>query len=495
MDLSLTIQSLREGLWPTILDLSDQCQNRFSRQPLTILSVSLVNGRFRALSIINDHVHKNWQKPGILLRSNGLYHAISEAIDQTEFPGTHIAILVEDTRCLTLTLQLPSMPDTDLIHVLDRKAQQAKTWEGPAAWRYHIGMQAKGMDSIHLEVWPQDFIDEIVQVCKDLDLQLQQLAPLSALSESQLSTLSIESGEATILISILEGKVTFIAGREDGTPILTRHLAPAQDWVPLGERVGTEVHRTIMFITQQLNVNIPHIWFVGDGEQLTLEEVQPHVSTPILPCQVNPDWKYWLWIGATLPKNLSNNFTPLEVKRAPLEKILTTTLATIVVGFVIVAVGVTGILEGYFSKNKDRLQIATAHVTALREGQQQWMSRLVTVHTKNQWVKAVAKAPMPSLEGPLLSYLGNVMPPQMILHKAVVKRTDGSWDLELTGRTSGNLSSTLELVNQLASQLARGPYHVTVNEGWREQLLSQTSSPSSKHDQHTYQWTLEGHLS
>ena len=496
MNTSLSFQSLKEGFWPTILNLSDQCRSRFSRKGLTVLSISLVNGRFSAMSIINDSIHKSWVKPGIVLRSKGLYQAISDAIEQTEFPGNQISILLEDSRSMTLTLQLPIMPETDLLPILERKVEQAKTWEEPPIWRYHHGMQARGKESIHLEIWPKSLIDEIVQVCKDLDLQLQLLVPLSALSESQLSTLSIEPGEATILISILEGKVTFIAAGEKGTPILTRHLAPVQDWVPLGERIGTEVNRTIMFITQQLSINVPHIWFLSEDEQLTLEEVQPHISTPIFPCPIKPDWKYWLWVGAHLSLNLRNNFTPLEVRRAPLQKIFTKTLAAMVAGFVVFGVGTTAILDGYLAQNHSRLQLATTQAQALREDQRHWRSQLVTLNTEREWAQAVSESTVPPLEGPLLSYLGNIIPPQIILHKAVITRTDDQWDLELAGRTSTNLSVTLSLVDQLVGQLTDGPYHVRVEEGWQDQLLSQTSSQSPEKDiPPTYQWTLKGNLS
>ncbi len=496
MNISLSIQSLKEGFWPAILKLSDQCRSRFSRKPLTVLSISLVNGRFSAMSIINDSMHKSWVKPGIILRSNGLYQAISDAIEQTEFPGHHISILLEDSRCMTLSIQLPIMPSTDLLPILERKVQQAKTWEEPPIWRYHLSMQARGKESIHIEIWPKSLVDEIVQACKDLDLQLQLLVPLSALSESQLDTLSIEKGEATILISVLEGKVTFIAAGDDGVPLMTRHLAPAQDWVPLGERIGTEVNRTIMFITQQLSVNIPHIWFISEDEQLTLAEVQPHVSTPIFSCPVKPDWKYWLWVGANLPINLRNDFTPLEVRRAPLQKMLTKTLAAMVVGFVIFGVGATAILEGYLSQNQSSLQLATTQAQALQEDQRHWMNQLVSLNTEREWAQVISESTVPSLEGPLLSYLGTIIPPQIILHKAVIKRTNHQWDLELAGRTSTNLSSTLSLIDQLVGQLAQGPYHVRVEEGWQDQLLSQTSSQTSRKDiPPSYQWTLKGNLS
>jgi hypothetical protein len=495
MDLPFTHFSLNENFWQTVMDVSDRFRRSFSGKGVTVLSVSLINGRFRAMSIVNDTIDQSWERPGVIVNLALLQSAISDAIHHTQFPGTRISILVEDRRCLSLTLQLPAMPLTDLVPILERKAQQVKSCEEPAAWRYYLGIQGKGKQSVHLEIFPQSFIDEITQICEHLDLELQQLAPLSALSESQLSTLSIEPGEATILISMLEGKVTFIAGGEDGRLLLTRHLAPVQDWVPLGERVGTEVNRTIMFITQQANVHIPRIWFLGEEERLTLEEVQPHVSTPIFPCPIKPDWKYWLWIGATLPNNLSNNFTPLEVLRAPFKKLLTKTLAAAIIGFLIVSVGATGILEGYFAKNQERFQTAAAQALALRENQQQWVSRLVTIQTQQQWVQAITEKKFPSLEGPLLSYLGNVIPPQMILYKTVIKRTNDMWNLELAGRTSTNLPSTLLLIDKLARELAQGPYHVRVQEGWRDQLLNQTNSQAlSEHSQPNYQWTLKGNL-
>lgn len=480
----------------TIMGLSDQFHKTFSRKRLTVLSVSLVNGRFRAMSIINESIHRSWERPGVILRSEALHQAISDAIHHTQFPGTHISILVEDQQFMTLTLQLPAMPLTDLLPILERKAQQAKTWEEPAAWRYHLGIQVRGTQSIQLEIWPQRFIDEVTQICEELGLQLQQLVPLSALLESQLSTLPVEPGEATILISMLEGKVMFVAGGEDGTSFLIRHLAPAQDWVPLGERVGTEVNRTIMFINQQINLPIPQIWFLGKEEQLTLAEVQPHVSTPILPCPVNPDWKYWLWVGANLPINLSNNFTPPEVRRAPMRKILMKTAAATIAGFLVLGVGSTGIIEGYFAKNQDHFQATTAQAMALQQGQQQWISRLVTIRTKRQWMQSITHSSISSLEGPFLGYLGTVLPSSTILNKVSVKRTNANWDVEITGSTATNLPESLLLLEQLAKQLADGPYHMTVHHDWRDQLLTQTATGSTqKTTGPRYGFTLKGHIS
>jgi hypothetical protein len=166
MTLPLTHFSLKENFWPTILDFSDRLRRSISRKGVTVLSVSLINGRFRALSIVNDTIDQSWERPGVVVNLALLQSAISDAIHYTQFPGTRISILVEDRRCLSLTLQLPAMDPTDLVPILERKVQQARSSEGPAAWRYSLGIQGKGQQSVHLEIVPQSFIDEIAQICE-----------------------------------------------------------------------------------------------------------------------------------------------------------------------------------------------------------------------------------------------------------------------------------------------------------------------------------------
>ncbi|MDH4192654.1 MAG: hypothetical protein OEY80_01450 [Nitrospirota bacterium] len=479
--------------------MSQKIQNTLLSNKQPILSVSLLNGRFKALSIINNSIHLGWEKPGMVVSPHMLRQALQEAIHHTEFSGTQIAMMFEDPRFISRTLQLPPMFLTDLLPILDRKVQQEKTCEGPAAWRYRMGLESRGKLNIHLEIWPQHFIDEIVQICQDFGLSLRQLAPLSALAENQLSTLPVKPGEGSLLVTMLEGKIMFIAGRDDGTLLWARHLFPVQDWVPLGERVATEANRTIMFITQQAKVTIPHIWFLGEEERLTVGEIQPHVTTPLLPFPINPDWKYWLWVGATLPVNHPSNFTPKQVLQAPLRNTLTKTLAAMIAVFIMLGVGTTSVIEGYLTKHHTAVQTITARVTALQQDQEQWKSRLMSLQTKRQWAQAVRETTVPELEGPFLSYLGTIIPPQIILQKAYLERTQDGWIMELDGSTSTNLSTTLLVVHQFAQQLAEGPYHVTLDEDWRDQLLTQTttttSSFTSATDRPLHRFTMKGTMS
>ena len=459
----------------------------------TVLSVSLLNRRFKAVSITNNAIHLGWEKPDLVESLDMLSHALQEAIHHTQFSGSHIVMLVEDPRFVTRTLQLPPMLSTDLLPILERKVQQEKTCEGPAAWRYRLGLKSRGKLSVHLDIWPQRFIDEIVRICQDLDLDLRQLAPLSSLSESQLRTLPVKTGEGSLLVTMLEGKIMFIAGRDDGTLLWTRHLCPAQDWNRLGERVGTEINRTIMFITQQTKLTIPHIWLLGEEESLAAAEIQPHVSTPILPFPIKPDWKYWLWTGTTIPVTHACNFTPTQVLQAPLRKTLTTFVAAMIAVFIILGVSTTSVIEGYLFKNQTIVETMNAQIRVLQEDQDRWESRLMSLQTKRQWAQSVRETRPPGLEGPFLSYLGTVLPAQVILQKAFVERTQDGWNLELDGSTSTNLSTTLQVVDQFAKQLADGPFHVMFHKDWRDQLLTQTTTASTVPQ--LYRFTMKGTMS
>jgi hypothetical protein len=229
---------------------------------------------------------------------------------------------------------------------------------------------------------------------------------------------------------------------------------------------------------------------------LTAGEIQPHVSTPILPFPLKPDWKYWLWVGATIPVNHAGNFTPTQVLQAPFRKMLTNTLAAMIAVFIILGVGASSVIEGYLTKNRTVVQAMTNQVTVLRQDQEQWKSRLMSLQTKRQWAQAVTEPTSPGLEGPFLSYLGTVIPTQIILEKAFVERTQDGWNLELDGRTSANLSTTWSVVDQFVQQLAEGPYHVTLREDWRDQLLTQTTTSSTSiTERPLYRFTMKGTMS
>ena len=108
MALPFTKISPKQGFWPTIMNLSDRFQNMFLPKQLTVLSVSLVNGRLKAMSILNDSVHQTWEMPGFIRNFEPLHQAISDAIHHTQFLGTHISILVEDQRFISLSVSTPN---------------------------------------------------------------------------------------------------------------------------------------------------------------------------------------------------------------------------------------------------------------------------------------------------------------------------------------------------------------------------------------------------
>ncbi len=248
-----------------------------------------------------------------------------------------------------------------------------------------------------------------------------------------------------------------------------------------------------MFITQQTDLKFPCIWFWDDEERLTAGEIQQHVNTPLVPFPIKPDWNYWLWVGAMLPVNLPSNFTPTQILQAPLRNTLTKTFVAMLAAFILFGVGTTSVMEGYLTRHRTAMQTMTEQVTALQQDQAQWESRLMSLDTKRQWAQSVSETTTPEIEGPFFSYLGSIIPTQVILRKAFVERTQDGWNVELDGSTTTHLAATLFVVDQFVQQLANGPYHVTLHEDWRDQLLTQTAT--STNERPLYRFTLKGTMS
>ena len=479
--------------------LAEKCSDLVSQlawgKTLTILSISLFNTHFKALSIVNNQIQHGWEHPQPVRTPNELRQAMETAIHETQFPGKDLSILVDDDRFIQRTLHLPPMPLPDLLSILGRKAQQEKTWEGPAAWRYRLGIEARGKRHVHVEIWPQDFIDELVMISQDVGLRLRQLAPISILSESQLSTLPVEPGEATLLITLLDGKITLVVGREDGPPLLTRHLLDWKEGLSLGERIATEANRTLMYVNQQTHMDIQQIWLLAEEHHLSLDEIQAHISTPILPSPVAPDWKYWLWVGATLPINHPSNFTPAKVIQAPLRSSLTRSAAALVALLLIISVGTSTAITAYLAKHLDHVHATAQRVSSLQEEQARWQHQLVTLQNQETWTRTILNPTSPPLEGPFLGYLGQVIPSQIILHKAAITRAGQGWNVELSGVAQGDLSQTLQTLNGLVTTLGESPYHVAFQPDWRDHLLTQTAQmPSQEPGVQTHRFTLTGGL-
>ena len=152
-------------------------------------------------------------------------------------------------------------------------------------------------------------------------------------------------------------------------------------------------------------------------------------------------------------------------------------------------------IEGYFSKNRESIQTVNKQAQSFQQDQQDWKGRLVTLHNKQQWAQTITTR-APSLEGPFLGYLGVVLAPQTILYKVSLKRMDTHWDVELTGNISTNLSESFLLLEQLAQQLADGPYHMIVHKDWRNQLLAQAATSSTQEAaEPRYRFTMKGTIS
>ena len=472
--------------------LSREFHERAFSHTLTTLSVSLREGRFRALAIIKGTIQASWEKPEPTSLLD-LQPALAEAIQQTRFTGKNLTLLVDDPQCLHRTIQVPPMTMDDLVPVLERKVKQEQTWEGAAVWKFRIGIQARGKQTVQLEIWPQRIIDSLVTTCHNLNLQLRHCMPFSTLAESQLRTLPTEPGETTLLITNHGQTISLVAGPNTGPPLVVRQLTRLADGLSIGERVGTEVNRTLMYLNQQLHIGIPRVWLLGENALLSAEQIQPHVASPILPCPIAPDWTFWLCVGANLPIHHFANFTPRDVLQAPIRSVITGVIATMAGIVLCLSVGATAAVTGFLQKHQADVQSIHQTTSLLTQQQEEWKAKLTGIHTQREWAQAVLHSQSMPLEGPLFTYLGTVMPSSLVLHKAGIIRTDQGWVVELAGQSHASLPASLTKLDHLIQRLEQGPYRIQVDPQWRNDLLMQhTSNIGSASDGPRYPFSVKG---
>ena len=458
----------------------------------TILTINLIDGQFRALAVTRDNIQKTWNCSFLVNSIDEFAQALKEAIQACRYRGRQVSVFVEDIHFLHQYLQIPPMKPADLRLHLAGKANQIKTWEGPALWRFRRGWETKGKVGILLDVWPKTFVDELIKTCQDLHLHLVQLAPLSAIFFEQIRSLPIEPEEVVLLVTIMGNKTILVLARGDGAPLFDRYLCPAHAEVNQTERLGREIKRSILFTEQQFKTKVGQVWLMGQPDGLTTDDIQPYIDIPIMPSPIAADASYWLWVGTTLPNRHQENFVPFQAQIAPVQKRLSQMAACVVAGLLFAGVGATSFMEGKLIREQRLVDAITSQKTALAREKQLWHSQLATHGAQQTRAELLTQDRNSSLAGFFLGYLGNITPREMVLEQVTIARRETGWHVEMKGTVPHNLSKTPQLLKKLERHLIEGPYHLSLEKDMQQDWLEQAQHRQDSKGRSSF--FIRGHL-
>ncbi|WP_447969406.1 hypothetical protein [Nitrospira sp. M1] len=441
----------------------------------TILGVSLIHGRLRALSVVKNQVVANWECPDAIETAEQLCAALQEAVKITQYQGQKVSFLIEDERFVHQYLQVPAMKPADLRMYLKGVVEELKPWKGPTSWRFRTTQEARGKIGVLVDIWPKDFVDEVIAVCRSLDLTPMQLTPLSSIFVEQVRSLPLENSDVVLLVTLMADKIVLLVAKGDGTPLFERFLSPTRDGVDPSERIGREITRSILFCAQQFGINVSQVWMVGMSENVSASSVQPFTGMTIMQSPMNPDPSYWIWVSLFLPVQSLSNFTSYEMRLAPLRQMCMKLTAAAVLGFLLMGIGLTSFFQGRLVREQGQAVALASESNELRKEKDVWVKRVqdLTVQA-DKATRIIEQRPSP-LPGLMLGYLGNVLPAELTLKEAKITREANEWTVELTGMAPGDLVGGSQTLTLLEERLKDGPYHVEFIEDWRGAWIQEVS--------------------
>lgn len=461
----------------------------------TLLGVSLIHGRFRALSVVDGRTTSNWECPYPVESRDDLSRALQDAVTHTAFPGKRVSFVVEDSRMIHQYHLVPSMKQEDLDRYLGRMVNQDKTFEGPAVWRYRRALRAKERTGLLLDIWPQSFVNDVIGVSQDLSLTPCHLFPFSTVFVDQIRILAVEPQNILLLVTQASDKTVFVVARGDGTPLFDRFLTSieADDQNP--ERIGREIIRSVLFTKQQLGQQVSQVWIMSNPESLSADHIQSYVDMPILQSPMAPDPSYWIWVGINLPPSHPSNFIPKEIRTAPIRRSLAKVSAAALAGLVCASVSLSGLVEGLIHHDQKLQRQFLVKTQAFAQEKQIWNGRYQELESKRNWLHAVQAFERPPIVGWFLSYLSQVTPPDIVYTKVAVDRDATGWRVELEGHMPKDFRVSASQLEQLEHALTNSPYRVSIVHGWRESWKRELQMGTKGTDsQHYRPFTLVGRI-
>ena len=437
----------------------------------TMLGVSLIHGQLHALAIVKGQATGSWVCPDPLESFEHLGPVLERAVRETRFPGRQVGFLLEDNQCVHQYHLVPPMKTNDLEVYLARMADQEKKCAGPAVWRYRKSNAGRGRTGFLLDVWPKEHVDRLVEACTEQELTPVQMFPLSAVFVDQIRALSAEPDEVVLLVTRAWDKVVLIVATGDGKPLFDRFLMSIDEVGLDHERIGREVSRSMLFATQQLGQRVSQVWVMGEGDQLTAEGLQPHVTVPVFPSPILPDPGYWIWVALTLSPAHPFNFIPKEVRKAPMRRAMKKATAALMVGLACLSVSATGFIEAMVNRGQELTSNMEHSLLDLTRDRDQWYQRhadMADLGMKVQMGRALHRPPVP---GWFAGYVPGILPPSLVLKKLEVRRESDKWLVHITGYGQDSLPKSATQLAAFEQELKDGRFHVVVTKSWRESWI------------------------
>lgn len=399
---------------------------------LTTLSVSWLNQQFKAVAVHRGMIEATWERPGPTEGPEHFDAFIREAVHETGYHGQTVSLVLAHPRLAQQLVDLPPIKGKKLQKVIQRQARQQKMFPGEAAWTSEPCPAGKGSQRVVLHLFPKQLLNLLVLGCKRNGLRLTTVIPTSAVLHQQFVHLGLEKDEVGLLAAETAGSTTLAVGGSDGEVLLARTLPGS--WKDDANRLGVDLNRTALFVSQQYSGPINRgIWLFGSGAEDHVAAIQKQVQLPVEVCPILDEPFYWATEALKLRPERSPNLISRELREQPQRRVFATA-----VGVITALVVISSLVAASYFLAQARLEAANVRAlskdTARLQASKGELERLDReLSRKKQVIHLILGERPPPVPAWFLSYLGEAVPPELVVTNLHIIREEDYYRVQLSG--------------------------------------------------------------
>jgi len=431
---------------------------------VTTLSVSWLNTEFKAAAVHRGRVEATWQRPGVSDGPGNFESYVREAIDQTGYHGHSVSLVLAHPRLVQQLVDAPPVRGSALQKVIQRYAQQQKVFPGEAAWASQTSPYGKGMQQVVLHLFPRQVLGQLNLGCRRCGVHLTSVLPTSAVLHHQMTQLPLEKDEVALLAADTGGSTTLVIGRRDGQILLARTLPGS--WNEDAERLVLDLNRTVLYANQQFGGEpVRAVWLFGRGASDHARAMEEQIHFPVRTSPVPTEPYYWAVEALKLRPEFSPNFISPELQKAPQRRVFAKVVAASTVLVTLACLGASYYFLTEARRHQETVNKLSAQMTRLEAARNQLEILDNEMTRKKQVIRLILGERPPPTPAWLLAYMGEAVPPDLVVTNFHVKREEDHYRVQIAGTLQTNfrqpaVSSMEESLAQLKTRLAGAPFHL-----------------------------------
>lgn len=435
---------------------------------LTTLSVSWLNNQFKAVAVHRGQIEATWERPGNTEGPEHFDAFIREAVHETGYRGQTVNLVLAHPRLAQQLVDLPPIKGKKLQKVIQRQAKQQKMFPGEASWASEPCPPGKVAQRVVLHLFPKQMVGLLVLGCKRNGLRLANVAPTSAVLHQQFAHLGLEKDEVGLLAAETSGSTTLVAGGSDGQVLLARTLPGS--WNEDPNRLSLDLNRTALFISQQYSSPINRgLWLFGPGAEDQVEAIQKHVQLPVDVSPVVDDPFYWATEALKLHPDRSPNLISRELRDQPQRRVLATAMSVLTALVVLCSLLASSYFLSQARQESVNVQALSRDTARLQNSKIELESLDHELSRKKQIIRLIIGQRPPPIPAWFLSYMSEVVPPELVLTNLHIIREDDYYRVQLAGTTQKSLPASAtppvaDPLDLLKARLTGPPFNLKLKE-------------------------------